>query len=213
MRKLTSHKKRTASSRNWLTRQINDPYVQKAQQDGYRSRAAYKLEQIQKKFRIFSANCSVVDLGAAPGGWLQVARNFTKGKVVGIDLLPIDPIPHVYTIQGDFFESEAKLAEALGGERVNVVLSDMSPSTCGIAQVDHIRIMNMLEATVDFAEQHLCVGGKIVGKVLQGGTEGELLKRLKILFTKVHHFKPDASRSDSRELYVVAEGFRPKTRP
>lgn len=208
MKHLKSHKKRTLSSRNWLLRQINDPYVQKAQEDGYRSRAAYKLIQIHKKFRIFTPNGAVVDLGAAPGGWLQVARKHTKNVVIGIDLQAIEPLPDTIIIQGDFLEMADVCASYLPEQGAQVILTDMAAATCGIEQVDHLRIMGLLEATVDFAEQHLAPGGKLVGKVLRGGTEGELLKRLKKLFTKTHHFKPDASRSGSSELYVVAEGFR-----
>lgn len=208
MKHLKSHKKRTLSSRNWLLRQINDPYVEKAQADGYRSRAAYKLIQIHQKFKIFTPNGAVVDLGAAPGGWLQVARRHTKGVVVGMDLQYIDPLIDVITIQGDFLEKGDECALHLPDQGAQVVLSDMAAATCGVTQVDHIRIMGLLEAAIDFSEQHLAPGGKFVGKVLRGGTEGELLKRLKKLFTKTHHFKPDASRSGSSELYVVAEGFR-----
>lgn len=208
MKHLKSHKKRTVSSRNWLLRQINDPYVSKAQADGYRSRAAYKLIQIHQKFKIFSANGAVVDLGAAPGGWLQVARQHTQGVVVGMDLQAIEPLTNIITIQGDFLEKGEECAAYLPEEGARAVLSDMAAATCGINQVDHLRIMGLLEAAVDFAELHLAPGGKFVGKVLRGGTEGELLKRLKKLFTKTHHFKPDASRSGSSELYVIAEGFR-----
>lgn len=210
MKHLKSQKKRTVSSRNWLLRQINDPYVQKAQMDGYRSRAAYKLLQIHQKFKIFTPHGAVVDLGAAPGGWLQVARAHTKGVVMGIDLQAIEALNEVTIIQGDFLEMADECARHLPEGGAHLILSDMAAATCGIEQVDHLRIMGLLEATVDFAEQHLAQGGKLVGKVLRGGTEGQLLKRLKMLFGKVHHFKPDASRSGSSELYVVAEGFRGK---
>lgn len=208
MKHLISKKKRTLSSRNWLLRQINDPYVSKAQNEGYRSRAAYKLIQMHEKFHLFSPQGAVVDLGAAPGGWLQVARRHTKGVVIGMDLQEMEPLPDTVLIQGDFLEMGDECASHLPPQGAHLVLSDMAAPTCGIEQVDHLRIMGLLEATVDFAEQYLAHGGKLVGKVLRGGTEGELLKRLKLLFTKTHHFKPEASRSDSRELYVIAEGFR-----
>lgn len=208
MKHLTSKKKRTLSSRNWLLRQINDPFVAQAQKDGYRSRAAYKLIQMHEKFHLFTKQGAVVDLGAAPGGWLQVARRHTKGVVIGIDLQAMEPLPDTILIQGDFLESAEECARHLPPEGAQLILSDMAAPACGIEKVDHLRIMGLLEATVDFAEQHLAPGGKLVGKVLRGGTEGELLKRLKTLFTKTHHFKPEASRADSRELYVVAEGFR-----
>lgn len=208
MKHLNSKKKRTLSSRNWLLRQINDPFVGRAQKEGYRSRAAYKLIQIHEKFRLFTHQGAVVDLGAAPGGWLQVARRQTKGIVIGIDLQAIEALPDTILIQGDFLEKGDICASYLPPEGAQLILSDMAAPACGIERVDHLRIMGLLEATVDFAEHHLAPGGKLVGKVLRGGTEGELLKRLKMLFTKVHHYKPEASRSDSRELYVVAEGFR-----
>jgi len=203
--------KRTVSSARWLERQLNDPYVAEAKKQGYRSRAAFKLLQLDDKFHFLKAGARVVDLGAAPGGWCQVAvdRVGERGKVIGIDLLPMDPIPGADLIQMDFMSDEApdELKRRLGG-LANVVLSDMAASSTGHAQTDHLKIMLLAETAYAFAKDVLAKGGAFICKVLQGGATGELLKLLKRDFTEVKHVKPPASRSDSAEIYVVALGFR-----
>ncbi|MCC6472020.1 MAG: RlmE family RNA methyltransferase [Alphaproteobacteria bacterium] len=206
---------RSLSSMLWLNRQLNDPYVAEAKRQGYRSRAAYKLIELDDRFHVLKRGAAVIDLGAAPGGWTQVAVARAKsddggpGRVVGIDLLPMDPIPGAVLLQGDFLAEDAprRLTEALG-RPADVVLTDMAPSATGHAQTDHLRIMNLLEAAVEFAAEVLAPGGAFVGKVLQGGAEASLLARLKRDFTQVRHAKPPASRKDSAELYLVATGFR-----
>ncbi|MCK6454032.1 MAG: RlmE family RNA methyltransferase [Alphaproteobacteria bacterium] len=206
---------RSASSQRWLTRQLNDPYVLAARREGYRSRAAYKLLELDDRFHFLKRGGAVVDLGAAPGGWTQVAVDRVGaatgggGKVVGIDLLPIDPVPGATLLQGDFLadDAPARLEAALGGP-ADVVLSDMAAAATGHAATDHLRIMGLLEAAVDFAAEVLAPGGAFVGKVLQGGTEAGLLARLKRDFAQARHAKPPASRKDSAELYIVATGFR-----
>ena len=204
-------KGRKKSSTRWLQRQLNDPYVAEAQRLGYRSRAAFKLAQLDEKYDLLKPGMKVVDLGAAPGGWVQVAQQKIggQGRVVGIDLLEIDPIPGAEMILGDFLAPEApeKLKSLLGGP-ANAVLSDMAASSTGHAPTDHLRIMGLAEAALDFAEEVLAPGGFYLAKVLQGGSERELLERLRLAFEKVRHVKPPASRSDSAELYVLATGFR-----
>ena len=203
--------KRSVSSTRWLERQLNDPYVAEAKKQGYRSRAAFKLLQIDDKFHVLKPGARVVDLGAAPGGWTQVAtdRVGEKGHVVGIDLLPIDPIPGADLVQMDFMSDAApdELKRRLGG-LANVVMSDMAASSTGHAQTDHLKIMALAETAYDFAKDVLAKGGVFIAKVLQGGATGELLKLLKRDFADVKHVKPPASRSDSAEIYVVALGFR-----
>ena len=205
-------KKRSASSRQWLLRHINDPFVQQAQQQGLRSRGAFKLQQIQDKFKLIKPGACVVDIGCAPGGWSQVAQPWVgrNGTIVGVDLLEIAPLPHVQFIQGDFTAADCqhRIIEALNGQPLSVLLSDMAPNTCGIAAVDHLRIMALLEEIVAFACQHLAPNGCLVAKFFQGGTEKQLLAQLKQRFAKIAHFKPQASRSASTELYLVAQGFR-----
>jgi 23S rRNA (uridine2552-2'-O)-methyltransferase len=205
---------KTPSQRAWLARQLNDPYVMRAKREGYRSRAAFKLLEIDDKFRILKTGGRVVDLGAAPGGWAQVAAARVgsaqgRGKVVGIDLLPIDPVPGADLIQLDFMADEApgRLREMLEG-RADVVMSDMAANATGHKKTDHLRIMGLAEAAADFAREILAPGGAYLAKVLQGGTEGTLLTDLKRDFAAVRHVKPAASRSDSAELYVLATGFR-----
>jgi len=202
---------RTAASTRWLERQLNDPYVAEARKQGYRSRAAFKLLQMDDKYHVLKPGAKVVDLGAAPGGWSQVAvdRVGERGKVVGIDLLPVDPIAGADLIQMDFMSEEApdELKRRLGG-LANVVLSDMAASSTGHAQTDHLKIMALAETAYDFARDVLAKGGAFICKVLQGGATGELLKLLKHDFAEVKHVKPPASRSDSAEIYVVALGFR-----
>jgi 23S rRNA (uridine2552-2'-O)-methyltransferase len=203
--------KRSLSSQKWLERQLNDPYVARAKREGYRSRAAYKLLEIDEKYRILKPGQRVVDLGAAPGGWSQIAAKVVgaKGKVVGIDLLPIDPMPGVEFIELDFLDESApgRLIEMLGGP-ADVVMSDMAANTTGHKKTDHLRIIGLAEAAIYFAREILAPGGAFVAKVFQGGTENQLLADLKRDFAVVRHVKPAASRADSAELYVMATGFR-----
>ena len=204
--------KRSVSSTRWLERQLNDPYVSEAKKQGYRSRAAFKLLQLDDKFHVLKEGARVVDLGAAPGGWCQVAvdRVGERGKVIGIDLLSMDPIPGADLVQMDFMTDEAPdvLKRLLDGGLATVVLSDMAASATGHAQTDHLKIMALAETAYDFAKDVLAKGGAFICKVLQGGATGELLKLLKRDFAEVKHVKPPASRSDSAEIYVVALGFR-----
>lgn len=204
----------SSSSQKWLQRQLNDPYVARAKREGWRSRAAFKLLEIDDKLKLLKPGLRVVDLGAAPGGWSQIAAQRVKategrGKVVAIDLLEIDPIPGVDFAQLDFLKDEApeQLKQMLGGE-ADVVLSDMAANTTGHRATDHLRIVGLVELAIDFARQVLSPGGVFVAKVFQGGTENTLLAELKRDFTSVRHIKPQASRADSAELYVVATGFR-----
>ena len=201
---------RTVSSQRWLQRQLNDPYVAEAKKRGYRSRAAFKLLQLDDQFRFLKPDARIVDLGAAPGGWTQVAVERAKrGTVVGLDLLPMAPIPGSTLLAKDFYDDDAPalLTKALGGP-ADVVLSDMAASATGDPQVDHLRIMGLAEAAHDFARRVLKPGGTFVAKVLRGGTERTLLDLLKRDFAKVRHVKPEASRADSAEMYVVGTGFR-----
>jgi len=207
-------KKRSLSSTLWLQRQLNDPYVVEAQKRGYRSRAAFKLLQLDDRFHLLSPGKRVVDLGAAPGGWTQVAVERVKpqsgkGKIVGLDILAMDPIDGAITFQCDFLDDSApaRLREALDGP-ADIVLSDMAAPATGHPKTDHIRIMGLAETAYDFAVQVLAPGGAFIAKVFQGGTERELLDRLKRDFASVRHAKPPASRADSAETYVVAVGFR-----
>lgn len=203
---------RTESSRRWLERQLNDPYVQAAKEQGFRGRAAFKLIELDEKFHLLKPGGRVVDLGAAPGGWTQVALRTVgdRGHVVAFDLLPMDPIPGVVILQGDFQEEDApaRVEAALDG-RADVVMSDMAPNTTGHAATDHLRIMALAELALDFALRVLRPGGAFVAKVFQGGSEKQFLDTLKRHFATVRHAKPPASRKDSAELYVVATGFRP----
>jgi 23S rRNA (uridine2552-2'-O)-methyltransferase len=216
---LKDRKERTESSRNWLLRQLNDPYVAKAQDQGYRARSAFKLIEINEKYRILQPGMTAIDLGAAPGGWTQVAaeklkvgtpKGTTKGsQIVAVDLSEMAPLKDVTIITADFTKEstvQAILENLTGG--VDVLLSDMAAPACGMTDVDHIRIMNLVEAAYEFACLVLKPGGTFVAKVLQGGTEMNLLLRLKKSFAKVNHFKPPASRKDSAEMYVIAQGFR-----
>ena len=207
-------KQRTASSRAWLERQINDPYVARAKREGFRSRAAYKLAEIDDKFHLLKPGARVVDLGAAPGGWSEVAarRVGPSGRVVALDILEMKPIAGVDFLQLDFLDESApaKLKELLGG-KADVVLSDMAANATGHRQTDHLRIMALAEAAVLFAREVLAPAGAFLCKVLQGGTETTLLAELKRDFETVKHVKPPASRSDSAELYLLARGFRGAT--
>lgn len=204
----------SSSSQKWLQRQLNDPYVARAKREGWRSRAAFKLIEIDDKMKLLKPGARVVDLGAAPGGWSQVAAQRTKaeegrGKIVAIDLLEIDPVTGVDFAQMDFLKDDApeRLMEMLGGE-ADVVMSDMAANTTGHKATDHLRIVGLVELAIDFARKVLAPGGSFVAKVFQGGTEGTLLTELKRDFATVRHVKPQASRADSAELYVVATGFR-----
>jgi 23S rRNA (uridine2552-2'-O)-methyltransferase len=201
---------RTASSTRWLERQLNDPYVRRAKADNYRSRAAYKLLELDERFGLLKGVKSVVDLGIAPGGWSQVVRRRTPGaKIAGIDLLPTDPIEGVTVLQMDFMDdaAPARLQEALGGPP-DLVLSDMAANTVGHAQTDHLRTMGLVEAALEFAVQNLRPGGAFVAKVLAGGADSQLVAELKRHFAAVKHAKPPASRKGSSEWYVVAQGFK-----
>ncbi|HZL32075.1 MAG TPA: RlmE family RNA methyltransferase [Pseudolabrys sp.] len=206
-------KGRKLSSKLWLERQLNDPYVARAKREGMRSRAAYKLMEIDDKARFLKKGARVLDLGAAPGGWAQVAAKRVhapeQGRVVGIDLLDIDPLPGVEFTQLDFLDSAApdKLKAMLGGP-ADVVLSDMAANATGHRRTDHIKIVALVEAAAEFAREVLAPGGVFLAKVIQGGTEGILLADLKRDFTTVKHVKPLASRADSAELYLLATGFR-----
>ncbi|HEX2939409.1 MAG TPA: RlmE family RNA methyltransferase [Rhodopila sp.] len=202
-------KRRTAASQRWLARQLNDPYVAAAKQQGWRSRAAFKLLELDDRFHLIRPGMRVLDLGAAPGGWTQVAVKRGAASVLAVDLLPIDPIRDATILQGDFTDPAmpAKLTEALGGP-ADLVLSDMAPNTTGHAATDHLRIVALAEMAVDFAVGVLSPGGAFVAKVFQGGSEREILDILKRDFASVRHAKPPASRKESSELYVVAQGFR-----
>jgi 23S rRNA (uridine2552-2'-O)-methyltransferase len=202
-------KSRSAASQRWLARQLNDPYVVAARQQGWRSRAAFKLLELDQRFRLIRRGMRVVDLGAAPGGWSQVAVRRGAALVVGIDLLPIDPVGGAQFLLGDFADPDmpARLTAALGGE-ADLVLSDMAPNTTGHSATDHLRIMALAEMALDFAISVLAEGGGFVAKVFQGGSERTMLERLRRHFAHVRHAKPPASRKESSELYVVATGFR-----
>lgn len=204
-------KGRKLSSKRWLERQLNDPYVAEAKRQGYRSRAAFKLAEMDDKYRFLKPGGRIVDLGAAPGGWVQVAleRVGGKGRVVGIDLQEIEPIAGADLLVGDFLDEDApaRLKALLNGP-ADVVLSDMAAASTGHPQTDHLRIIALAEAALDFALEILAPGGAFVAKVLQGGSERTLLETMRRNFAKVAHVKPPASRKDSAELYVVATGFR-----
>jgi 23S rRNA (uridine2552-2'-O)-methyltransferase len=202
---------KSQSSRRWLERQLNDPYVVRARHEGFRSRAAFKLSEIDDKYRVLKSGGRVVDLGAAPGGWSQVAarRVGGKGRVVAIDLLAMEPVAGVEFAQIDFLDPDALegLKAMLGGP-ADVVLSDMAANATGHRATDHLKIMALVEAAAGFACEVLAPGGTFLAKVIQGGTEGALLAKLRRDFASVKHVKPAASRADSAELYVLATGFR-----
>ena len=207
-------RKRTPASARWLERQLNDPYVAQARREGYRSRAAYKLIEIDDKHKMLKRGQRIIDLGAAPGGWSQVAAGRVgvhegRGRVIAIDLLEMDPIEGVEFRQMDFHDPEAprQLREWLGG-LADGVLSDMAANATGHRKTDQLRIIGLVELAADFASEVLAPGGFFLAKVLQGGAEGELLARLKRDFASVRHLKPKASRADSAELYLLATGFR-----
>ncbi|HTT82736.1 MAG TPA: RlmE family RNA methyltransferase [Rhizomicrobium sp.] len=205
-------KGRGASSTRWLARQLNDPYVREAKAKGYRSRAAFKLVELDEKFHFLKKGALVLDLGAAPGGWSQVAaaRVGESGRVVAADILEMTPVAGVNAVQADLLDPEtpARLIEALDG-KADVVLSDMAAPTTGHRATDHLRTTALFEAALEMAEQVLKPGGTFVGKVFQGGAAGDLLARVKQRFRDVRHVKPPASRAESVELYLVATGFKP----
>jgi 23S rRNA (uridine2552-2'-O)-methyltransferase len=211
--RVKTSKKRTVAQKRWLERQLNDPYVARAKREGYRSRAAYKLIEIDDKHHILKPGGKVIDLGSAPGGWSQVAAQRVKagegGRVVAIDLLEMEPVPHVDFMQMDFLDAGApqKLREMLG-EGADVVLSDMAANTTGHRKTDQLRIIGLVEEAAGFASEVLKPGGAFLAKVRQGGTDNDLLAMLKRDFATVKHIKPAASRQDSSELFVLATGFR-----
>jgi 23S rRNA (uridine2552-2'-O)-methyltransferase len=210
MKRVKTAKGRKVGSTKWLERQLNDPYVRRAKAEGYRSRAAYKLLELDERFGLLKGVKRVVDLGIAPGGWSQVVRRQAPAAaVVGIDLLPTDPIEGVTILQMDFHEEAAAdaLKEALGGP-ADLVLSDMAANTVGHPQTDHLRTMALVETGLDFASDVLRPGGAFVAKVLAGGADNDLVAALKQRFTTVKHAKPPASRKGSSEWYVVAQGFK-----
>lgn len=211
--RLKTARQRTLSSQRWLERQLNDPYVAAAKRDGWRSRAAFKLIEIDDRHRFLKPGRTVVDLGAAPGGWSQVASRRVRsvegeGQVVAIDCLPFDPIPGVEIVELDFMDeaAPARLKALVRGGRADVVLSDMAAPTTGHTRTDHLRIMGLAEAALAFALEVLTPGGTFLCKVFQGGSERELLDAMKRSFSSVRHVKPPASRADSAELYVLAMG-------
>jgi 23S rRNA (uridine2552-2'-O)-methyltransferase len=211
MTRLKTARGRKASSTRWLERQLNDPYVKRAHAEGYRSRAAYKLLELDARFGLLKGVTAVIDLGIAPGGWSQVVRRrVPKAAVAGIDLLPTEPIEGVAILEMDFMDDEAPalLREALGDVAPDLVLSDMAANTVGHAQTDHLRTMGLVEAGLEFAVQVLRPGGTFVAKVLAGGADHGLVAELKRHFTAVKHAKPPASRKDSSEWYVIAQGFK-----
>ena len=210
MKRLKTAKGRKISSTRWLERQLNDPYVRRARAENYRSRAAYKLLELDERFGLLKGTKSVVDLGIAPGGWSQVVRRRAPAaNIVGIDLLPTDAIDGVSILQMDFMDEQApaKLREALGAP-ADLVLSDMAANTVGHPQTDHLRTMVLVEAALEFAGDVLKPGGAFVAKVLAGGADSVLVAELKGRFATVKHAKPPASRKDSSEWYVVAQGFK-----
>ncbi|GAM98917.1 heat shock protein FtsJ/RrmJ [alpha proteobacterium U9-1i] len=199
------------SSRRWIERQLNDPYVQRARAEGYRARAAYKLIELDDKFHVLKRGARVIDLGAAPGGWAQVAVKKGASAVVGIDLLPIEPLPGVTFFEMDFLAPEAPgaLMEALGGSP-DIVLSDMAANTTGHSKTDQIRTGALAEAAAEFAIKHVAEGGTFVTKAFQGGLDSDVLAHLKQTFTAVRHAKPPASRAESSEVYLIATGRKPR---
>ncbi|MCH9753666.1 MAG: RlmE family RNA methyltransferase [Alphaproteobacteria bacterium] len=210
--KVKTAKRRKKSSSFWLQRHFNDPYVVQSKKDGYRSRAAYKLLEIDTKFKVFRKNDVVLDLGAAPGSWAQVAQEKGASQVIGIDLLEVEPINNVEFIQEDFTTEEAyeKIKKSLDGKNVNIIISDMAPNMSGHKKVDHLRIIALCEEVFAFAQDHLAEGGSLVMKIFQGGAEGDLLKEIKRHFIKIKHFKPNSSRKASYEIYLIATGFKGK---
>lgn len=209
--KVKTAKYNSVSSNRWLQRQLNDPYVAEAKRLNYRSRAAFKLIQLDEKYHFLGKGKRIVDLGCAPGGWTQIAaqRNKGSGEIVGMDLLPTEPIAGATLLQQDFTAPEAPdMIKALLHGPADVVMSDMAANTTGVQNIDHLRSMGLVEAAYEFAKEILATGGIFIAKVFQGGTESYLLNDMKQNFAKVTHYKPDASRQDSVETYVVAQGFK-----
>ncbi|MFT3726189.1 MAG: RlmE family RNA methyltransferase [Hyphomonadaceae bacterium] len=211
MQKKEKVRKKTLSksSRDWVDRQLRDPYVRRAQEAGYRARAAYKLLEIDEKFHVLKRGARVIDLGSAPGGWLQVVTEKGAAAVAGVDLLPVDPVGEAVIFLGDIHEPEMtdRLLAAIG-EKPTLVLSDMAANTVGHKQTDHVRTVGLAEMAAQFAVDNLVKGGTFVAKVFQGGAQGELLDLLRSNFTDVRHWKPPASRSESPETFVIARGFK-----
>jgi 23S rRNA (uridine2552-2'-O)-methyltransferase len=213
--RVVTAKGRSVSSKLWLERQLNDPYVAEARERGFRSRSAFKLAEIDEKARFLKPGAVIVDLGAAPGGWSQVAAARVRageggGRVIALDRSTMDPLPGVTVLKRDFLEPEAvdELRAALAGEKADAVISDMAAPATGHRQTDHLKIMVLCDAALDFAKEVLKPGGAFLCKVLRGGTERELLDAMKRDFAIVRHVKPKASRRDSAELFVLANGFR-----
>ena len=209
--RVKSAKYNSVSSNRWLERQLNDPYVAEAKRQGYRSRAAFKLIQLDEKYHFLGKGKTIVDLGCAPGGWTQVAalKNKGEGQIVGMDLLPTEEIEGAVLLQQDFTADEApEMIKALLNGPADVVMSDMAANTTGVQNIDHLRTLGLVEMAYEFAKEILAVGGIFIAKVFQGGTEQTLLTDMKKHFSKVTHYKPDASRQDSVEMYVVAQGFK-----
>ena len=206
---LRSGRGRTSASQQWLKRQLNDPYVAAAQAQGWRSRAAFKLIEMDDRYQLIRPGMRILDLGAAPGGWCQVAKKRGAGQVVALDLLPVDPIQGVIMLEGDFNDPDMpdRLMALMGGPP-DLVLSDMAPNTTGHNATDHLRIIALAELALEFAMRVLPPGGSFVAKVFQGGSEQQMLAPMKRAFATVRHAKPPASRKESSELYVIATGFR-----
>jgi 23S rRNA (uridine2552-2'-O)-methyltransferase len=212
--KVKTARGRTISSTRWLQRQLNDPYVKEAKAQGYRSRAAFKLVEIDDRFKILKKGMKVIDLGAAPGGWTQVAVSRVKsedkngGVVVGIDLQEIENIAGSTLIHGDFYDTDnqQKMLDILGG-KADVIMSDMAAAACGNPDVDHLRIVALCEEVFEYAWDNLADNGVVIAKILRGGTEKELLTKIKSNFKIAKHFKPPASRDDSAEMYIIAIGY------
>ena len=208
-RKVIAYRAKSESSKKWIERQLSDPYVQKAQLEGFRARAAYKLLEINDQLRLLRPNIRVVDLGCAPGGWLQVCVRHKVREVVGIDLLEVEPVPGAHVVQGDINDPEAveQMMAGLSGAP-DLVLSDMAANTTGHKQTDSLRTAALTDLALEFAEAHLVEGGAFCSKVFQGGATPTMMARLKQNFKTVKHIKPPASRAGSPELFVVAKGFR-----
>ncbi|MEM1036027.1 MAG: RlmE family RNA methyltransferase [Pseudomonadota bacterium] len=208
-RKVTAYNAKSESSKKWIERQLSDPYVQKAKRDGYRARAAYKLLELQEQTGLLKPGLRIVDLGSAPGGWLQVVIKFKPKDLVGIDLLPVEPVAGAHVIEGDVLhEADVEaMMQGLSGAP-DLVLSDMAANTTGHRQTDHLRTAALAEMALDFAEAHLVRGGAFCSKVFQGGATPDMQARLKQIFKTVKHIKPPASRAGSPELFVVAQGYR-----
>jgi 23S rRNA (uridine2552-2'-O)-methyltransferase len=212
--KVKTAKRRSVSSTKWLSRQLNDPYYQLSKQEGYRSRAAYKLLEINQRFKLFKPGQRVIDLGAAPGGWSQIAYESisgskSKGSIIAIDKLPMDPLEGVNILQKDFLDEDIYevIKKTMGG-KVDIVLSDMSPSTCGDEYTDHLRIIHLCEIAFEFSKKMLNSNGALIMKTFSGGSEGDLLSNIKKEFRYVKYFKPDSSRKESKEMYLIAQDYK-----